>query len=140
MRSRSSFINFNDINILPFLIKHSIKELSEESKKEIKNEITFLENDILKQLKEISKKDYKDFSFLFKDIIEIPLMINNSSYKSLFQILIGKLQIVIPYLFYHFNDIKVKNEEKKVKKIRDVFVKQITNLVNDYIICLKRVL
>ena len=133
-------INFNDINILPFLIKHSIKELSGESKKEIKNEITFLENDILKQLKEISKKDYKDFSFLFKDIIEIPLMINNSSYKSFFQILIGKLQIVIPYLFYHFNDIKVKNEEKKVKKIRDVFVKQITNLVNDYIICLKRVL
>ena len=67
-------------------------------------------------------------------------MINNSSYKSLFQILIGKLQIVIPYLFYHFNDIKVKNEEKKVKKIRDVFVKQITSLTNDYIICLKRVL
>ncbi len=67
-------------------------------------------------------------------------MINNSSYKSFFQILIGKLQIVIPYLFYYFNDIKVKNEEKKVKKIRDVFVKQITNLVNDYIICLKRVL
>ena len=56
-------------------------------------------------------------------------MISNSSYKSFFQILIGKLQIVIPYLFYHFNDIKVKNEEKKVKKIRDVFVKQVSSFV-----------
>ncbi len=36
---------------LPFLIKHSIKELSEESKKEIKNEITFLENDSFKTTK-----------------------------------------------------------------------------------------
>ena len=77
---------------------------------------------------------------LFQDIIEISFIISNSMYKSFFQIIVGKFQIVIPYLFYHFNDIKVKNEEKKVKKIRDVFVKQITSLTNDYIICLKRVL
>ncbi|RBQ30146.1 motility associated factor glycosyltransferase family protein [Aliarcobacter vitoriensis] len=133
-------INFNDINILSLLKKYSIKELSEESKQEIKDEINFLEDKILKQLKEITKRDYKNFSFLFKDIIELTLIIDNSSYKSFFQIIVGKFQIVIPYLFYHFNDIKVKNEEKKVKKIRDIFVKQIKNLVNDYVFCLKRIL
>ena len=133
-------IDFESKTFLSNITKYSIKELSEESKKEIENEITFLENEVLKKVKDISKKDYKNFTILFQDVMEIPFIINDSMYKSFFQIIVGKLQIVIPYLFYHFNDIKVKNEEKKVKKLRNVFVKQITNLVNDYIICLKRVL
>ncbi|MFY9084667.1 6-hydroxymethylpterin diphosphokinase MptE-like protein [Aliarcobacter cryaerophilus] len=133
-------IDFESKTFLSNITKYSKKELSEESKKEIENEIIFLENEVLKKVKDISKKDYKNFTPLFQDIMDIPFIINDSKYKSFFQIIVGKLQIVIPYLFYHFNDIKVKNEEKKVKKIRDVFVKQITNLVNDYIICLKRVL
>lgn len=133
-------IAFESKTFLSNITKYSKKELSEESKKEIKNEIIFLENEVLKKVKDISKKDYKIFTLLFQEIMEIPFIINDSIYKSFFQIIVGKLQIVIPYLFYHFNDIKVKNEEKKVKKIRDVFVKQTTNLVNDYIICLKRVL
>lgn len=133
-------IDFESKTFLSNITKYSKKELSEESKKEIENEIIFLENEVLKKVKDISKKDYKNFTPLFQEIMEIPFIINDSIYKSFFQIIVGKLQIVIPYLFYHFNDIKVKNEEKKVKKIRDVFVKQITNLVNDYIICLKRVL
>lgn len=133
-------IDFESKTFLSNITKYSIKELSEESKKEIENEINFLEEEILNKVKEISKKDYKNFTILFQDVMEIPFIINDSMYKSFFQIIVGKFQIVIPYLFYHFNDIKVKNEEKKVKKIRDIFVKQITNLVNDYIICLKRVL
>ena len=133
-------IDFESKTFLSNITKYSIKELSEESKKEIENEINFLEEEILNKVKEISKKDYKNFTILFQDIIEISFIISNSMYKSFFQIIVGKFQIVIPYLFYHFNDIKVKNEEKKVRKIRDVFVKQITSLTNDYIICLKRVL
>ncbi|QNM88301.1 6-hydroxymethylpterin diphosphokinase MptE-like protein [Aliarcobacter cryaerophilus] len=133
-------IDFESKTFLSNITKYSIKDLTEESKKEIENEMIFLENEVLKKVKEISKKDYKNFTLLFQDIIVINFIINDSAYKSFFQIIINKFQIVIPYLFYHFNDIKVKNEEKKVKKIRDVFVKQITNLVNDYIVCLKRVL
>ncbi|MDX4067230.1 DUF115 domain-containing protein [Aliarcobacter skirrowii] len=133
-------IEFKSKTFLDNLTKYSIKELQEESKNEIENEIHFLTDKILKKIYEISKKDYENFAHLFNDLIQLTLIINGSTYKSFFQIIVGKFQIVIPYLFYHFNDIKVKNEEKKVKKIRDVFVKQITNLVNDYIICLKRVL
>lgn len=133
-------IDFESKTFLSNITKYSIKELSEESKKEIKNEIIFLENEVLKKVNDISKKDYKNFTPLFQDVMEIPFIINDSMYKSFFQIIVGHFQIIIPYLFYHFNDIKVKNEEKKVRKIRDIFVKQITNLVNDYIICLKRVL
>jgi hypothetical protein len=133
-------IEFKSKTFLDNLTKYSIKELQGESKNEIENEINFLTDKILKKVYEISKKDYENFAHLFNDLIQLTLIINGSTYKSFFQIIVGKFQIVIPYLFYHFNDIKVKNEEKKVKKIRDVFVKQITNLVNDYIICLKRVL
>ena len=137
--------NFKDLdlkgnNISSALAKYYLKELTEDSKNEIENEINFLNEDILSKVKDISKKDYEKFALLFNDLIKLTLIINDSTYKSFFQIIVGKFQIVIPYLFYHFNDIKVKNEEKKVKKIRDVFVKQITNLLNDYIICLKRVL
>lgn len=133
-------IDFGSKTFLSNITKYSIRELTEESKIEIENEINFLKKDILNKIKDISKKDYKNFTLLFQDVMEIPFIINDSMYKSFFQIIVGHFQIVIPYLFYHFNDIKVKNEEKKVRKIRDVFVKQTTNLVNDYIICLKRVL
>lgn len=47
---------------------------------------------------------------------------------------------IIPYLNYHFNDIKIKNESKKVDKIKDTFLLQLENLIDDYLLSIKNVL
>jgi len=57
-----------------------------------------------------------------------------------FRILSNYFSMIIPYLSYHFNDINVKNEAKKVQKIKDIFVKQMKNMLDDYTLCLKRLL
>ncbi len=62
------------------------------------------------------------------------------NYNALYQILVNYFQIFAPYLFYHFNDMKLKSEYKKVKKIKEIFVKQVENMLDDYIECLKRVI
>ena len=47
--------------------------------------------------------------------------------------------MITAYLYYHFNDLKLKNENKKVNKVKEIFIYQIENLIIDYITCLKRV-
>ena len=57
----------------------------------------------------------------------------------LYQIISNYFQMLVPYLSYHFNDIKIKNEKNKVKKIKDIFIKQIKKVIDDYILCLERI-
>ena len=133
-------IDFKKNNFLEFLLKYSFKNINNESKENIKNEKEFLENEFLKSIKDISSKEYKFFKDLLMDMEKLYPIICNSSHNSFFQIIVNKFQIILPYLLYHFNDIRVKNEEKKVKKIRDLLVKQLTNLIYDYTTCLKRLI
>ncbi|MDX4058433.1 hypothetical protein Q6A77_07095, partial [Aliarcobacter skirrowii] len=60
-------------------------------------------------------------------------------YKNLNNIIEGYFKIITPYLLYHFNDLKLKNETKKVNKVKEIFTRQIENIILDYISCFKRV-
>ena len=66
-------------------------------------------------------------------------MINENSFYSFFEVIINYFDMLIPYLSNHFNDIEIKSEKKKIKKIKEVFIKQIENILEDYILCLERV-
>jgi hypothetical protein len=57
-----------------------------------------------------------------------------------YEIISNYFDMVIPYLSYHFNDTKVKNEKKKVEKIKEIFLRQITELIEDYKKCLERLI
>ena len=48
--------------------------------------------------------------------------------------------MITAYLYYHFNDLKVKEEDKKVKKVKDIFITQAEKICNDFKICLERVI
>ena len=63
-----------------------------------------------------------------------------NKYDFLYQILVNYFQISAPYLLYHFNDIKIKDESKKVKKIQEISIRQIISIIEDYLVCLKRVI
>lgn len=137
-----SFNNFKSINrdFTEFLKKNSFTKLSEESKKEFITEISFLKSDIKDILNEIKNKNFKNYDEFYQKIIIIPIKLYNNKLTIFYQIIVNYFQLVVPYLSYHFNDMKIKNEKNKVKKIKKVFIEQIESIFDDYIVCLERII
>ncbi|MFW2592082.1 6-hydroxymethylpterin diphosphokinase MptE-like protein [Aliarcobacter butzleri] len=130
-----------DNNILNiYLTKNSMNKLKKESKELLKKDILFLEYEIKKLLDEIENTNFTNFEDFKKETLFIAETIFKRKSLSFYQIIFQYLEMLIPYLSYHFNDVRIKDENKKVNKIKEIFVKQITNIINDYTFCIKRVL
>ena len=82
-------------------------------------------------------KNYKDF---YHTIILLVSLITNNDLRnsSMSQIIILYMKIILPYLSYHFNDVKIKNEEKKIIKIENNFIIQLETIIKDYVYFLER--
>jgi len=134
-------INTKDLNdfklinsdIINYLEKNSFTSLSEKSKKEFIEEISFLNSDIKNILNEIKDKEFNSYDEFYEKIVTLPIKLYNNKLSIFYQITVNYFQLIVPYLTYHFNDIKVKNEKKKVNKIKEIFVKQIEDILEDYI-------
>ncbi|OCL93730.1 6-hydroxymethylpterin diphosphokinase MptE-like protein [Aliarcobacter thereius] len=126
--------------LLQELNNNSSIELSLKSKEIIKEEVNFIENNIIKMIQDLKDKEYIKFEELLIDKYNIVLKIDEQHYNLLYQILVNYFHIFAPYLLYHFNDIKLKNENKKVKKIKEIFIMQVKIIIEDYLTFLKRVI
>ena len=135
--TKFSDLYFNAYDFLAFLNKNSLDTLSFDTKNSIKDEIFFLENNILTLLNSVKHKNFINFDEFFKNIFKI--YESCFEYKNLNNIIEGYFKIITPYLLYHFNDLKLKNETKKVNKVKEIFTRQIENIILDYISCFKRV-
>ena len=91
-------------------------------------------------IQDLKDKEYNKFEELLIDKYNIVLKIDEQHYNLLYQILVNYFHIFAPYLLYHFNDIKIKGESKKVKKIQEISIRQIISIIEDYLVCLKRVI
>lgn len=125
---------------LKYLEKNSLTKLEEDSKKEFIKEISFLNSKIKDILAEIKEKDFETYEEFYQKIITLPIELYNYKLSIFYQIIVNYFQLMIPYLSYHFNDVKVKHEKKKLKKIKEIFTKQMEDILNDYILCLERVI
>ncbi len=136
------FNSFKSINtdFFKYLKKKSVTNLSKNSQKEFAKEIVFLNNDIKDILKGIKDKDFESYEEFYKEIITLPINLYKNKPSIFYQVIVNYLELVIPYLSYHFNDTKIRNEKKKVKKIKEIFIKQIIDMLDDYILCLERVI
>jgi len=136
------FDNFESINneFYTYLKNNSLTSLSEDSRNEFAREIEFLNNKIRNLLKELEDKNFDSYEEFYKEIIMISINLYNNKTSIFYQIIVNYFELIIPYLSYHFNDIKMKNEKKKVKKIKEIFVRQIKEFIDDYILCLERVI
>ena len=133
-----SKISTNDFT--NYLEKNSLIKLKEDSKKQFIEEISFL-NDVVKDiLNEVKNRDFENYEEFYEKIIALPIELYNNKLSIFYQIMVNYFQLMVPYLSYHFNDVKVKHEKKKVKKVQEVFVKQIEEIFSDYISCLERVI
>ncbi|PWE22115.1 hypothetical protein DF188_03110 [Aliarcobacter skirrowii] len=141
-------INLNELKKVEFgydeLIKklkyYSLTGISSKSKEIINKEIGFIEKNIIEIIDKIKKTKYKNFEELLVDEYSILTTLGINNCDLLYQILVNYFQISAPYLLYHFNDIKIKDESKKVKKIHEISIRQIRDIIEDYLLCLKRVI
>jgi hypothetical protein len=78
-----------------------------------------------------------DHSFQTIDLEKAGLNDNHIVFYKLF---LEYCSMIFPYLFYYFNDLKVKEEDKKVKKVKNIFITQTEKICNDFKICLERVI
>ncbi|MCT7537890.1 motility associated factor glycosyltransferase family protein [Aliarcobacter butzleri] len=128
-----------NLNIYNFLNKNSFTELNKESKKDIKSEIDYIEVELEKTLTSIDSKGNILYVELLKDMEGIVLSLAKNHFINLNQIIYLYCELYLPYLSYYFNDKKIKTERKKVKEIRKIFIKQLQQIVNDYKLCLERI-
>lgn len=141
-KNEISFMNLEKINnneLLDIFNTYSIKELSYESKlvltKDKENLINFLKKNI-HSLKNDNIKNYQEF---YSKVLD--LFFNIEVHNKLIIVIIQKyLMMLLPYLSYHFNNLKIKKENKKIEEIKKIFIKQMEIIIKDYIICLDRVI
>lgn len=131
----------NSLNFNKHINSFSQIGLSNSEKNLHRLNIEFLENIIKKDLNIIEEYDFKNYKELNESILQILNKIKlHEDIMTFYQVIFNYYEIVVPYLNYHFNDIKVNQEYKKVKKIKDIFINHLENMINDYIVCIKRIL
>lgn len=133
-----NIIKFNKKVLIDIFEDNSLTKLSLESEQEIVNEIDFLKNTIQNELKKLENSENKFYSEFQEEYLKILVLIQNYKFNFIYHILNDFSKIILPYLSFHFNDVKIKNEALKLKKIKKIFLKQINDIVIDYIFFLER--
>ena len=126
--------------LINFLSEHSSSSLSEESQQDIKIDINFLVKLLNEDIKLIKKEDYKNYEEFSSKAFSLLSMVHEEKFSFIYLILNNYYKNIFPYLSYHFNDIKIKNEAKKIKNIKEIFIVQIEEIIKDYILFLNRLL
>ena len=124
--------------LIYFLTQNSDIEVSSEILNSLKKEIFFIKKELkifLEDFKKIKINKFEDFM----DLIEKFSIIKKNNFLILDRIILNYFEIVVPYLMYHFNNNELTNEKKKLNGIKEVFVKQMNNILDDYIYCLEKV-
>lgn len=132
-------INFNKSSLINNLNKSSSNDLSIESKKSIINEINFLNNILENDIKIFNDKIFNNFEDFSNNYRKLLILIQNYKGSLINEILKVYSMTIFPYLSFHFNDIKVKNEAKKICGIKKILVNQLRNILTDYIKCIERI-
>lgn len=128
-------LNYNYSNLINLFNKFSKKTLDKNSKLDLEKDLEEL-NKIINYLIDMKINLFDEF---YESLIKLYSSINVNN-KIVLIILKNYFMILLPYLSYCFNDIKMKDESKKIEKIRKVFINQISSLLNDYKVCIKRIL
>ena len=92
---------------------------------------------MLNHIKNYNFKNYDEFN---EYIVNIMDKIVEKKLNILYRVLLNYYETLIPYLNYHFNDIRLIQEYQKVQKVKLIFVFQVEKLIDDYILFIKRVI
>ncbi len=131
-------LNYDNSNLIKIFIQNSRKTLEEESKFELKEDLKELNRILTLSLISLENIKINNFEEFYEYIINFHLSINVNN-RIILMILKNYFMFLLPYLSYHFNDKELKNESKKIEKIKKIFLNQIKLLLSDYKQCLERI-
>lgn len=127
-------------NFQKYLNDNSKSSLDEESLKFLEKEYNFVDTRIKEYLEDIKNTKFKDYDEFLEKIFYILKDTLENKYIIFYYLIFEYCAIFIPYLSYHFNDLKIKNEDKKLKKVANIFATQLSRISKDFKICLERVI
>ena len=127
-------IDIKNITIRDRLKAFSKNRLDENEILDLNSDIKYIEDFININLKEIKDKQFKGFEEFYENCVEkIFIELDAVKFRILSLILDNYYLLIIPYLKYYFNEKTVKDETKKVNKIKEVFIFQLIDILEDYI-------
>lgn len=138
----NSFKNIDKENLdfKSIMEKFSKTYLDDFEKSIHKSNIDFLKSNTKESLNYIKNQDFKNYDEFNQYIIDLIEDIEKNNLDIFYRVLLNYYEIVIPYLNYYFNDVKINQEFKKLQKIKNIFASQVEGLIDDYIYCIKRVI
>ena len=144
LKTKDVKINYYDKINKKEILERVLIELNKNSSFLIREEEIVIINEklFIQELIKFLKKSfstvssYKDFE---KEFILIQKEINKSELNVLNRIIPSYYTLVNTYIDYHFNDIEIKNEKEKIKKIADIWKKKINEILKDYLDYLNKI-
>lgn len=134
-------INKKDLKeeVLKYLNSISESKLTEKEAINLKKEISYFKG-ILEEISKYDELEVKNY-FEFYDIItDVENKIKLIGYPTFLNFQMQSyFKFINTYLCYHFNDKKVKNEANKLIKIKEIWLKQVKRLINEYINYFERI-
>ena len=116
-----------------YLTSEILEEIEREKEYlfEIKNELDFNS--------EIDLSNFSDFSDKY---LEIEKKLISPEIKTIFTASIFSFyyRSITPYIYYHFNNTKIKKENKKINKINKIMNEQLIILIDKYVTYLDEVI
>jgi len=147
--TRASEIDLSNLKNLNISINEVIKLLLENSTtsfpsskiNEIKDEIKYINEVLNDEITNLKEKEFNSYDDFFVNILRVLVKLTSfRKERDIFTSLINNhAQILFNYFGFYFNDIKIKNEDKKVKKIQAIYCKQLEILLLDYLEYLKKI-
>ncbi len=138
--SKLKRIKINSHELIMKLNQNSLSEISKDSRKELNKIIFYIKNDLNETTNKILNTEFESYEEFYKEIVKITDSLFENRFDSLFEIIINYTNMIIPYITYYFNDTKIKNESKKVNRIKETYINQIRVILDDYIFCLERII
>ena len=133
-------VDIISIGLKDILNNYSINTLDENSKIAIENSLKYLKNKFNEELALLKNTNFTNYAEFNSTILKLLSNLQKDNIYKFYYLLHNYYSIVVPYLNYHFNNVNLNQEYKKVEKLKKIFVNQVSNLLEDYILCLERLL
>jgi hypothetical protein len=127
-------------NFYTYLKDNSKNSLDDKSLEFLEKEVLFVDIKMKEYLEEIKNSEFKNYDEFLEKIFSIIQEVLQERHILFYQLIFEYCTLFIPYLSYHFNDKKLKNEDKKLKKVANIFANQMSRICEDFKTCLERVI
>ena len=123
--------------LLNILNTNSTNRLSILEKQYLNAQLTYIDS-IIKGIKEFKKiKEFKNLneykqlkSYVYKTLVEFDFDEENKTYLN--KVFLVFLSITEPYIYYFFNDTKLKNKKKHLKAIHKIWCTEVIKVLKKY--------